>query len=44
MKNKDLVMIYKMTLVLDAMELASLDTTSPNLEVHIVHPNLLHRL
>ena len=44
MKNKDIVMIYEMTHVLDAMELASRDTTSPNLEVHIVQTNLLHLL
>ena len=44
MKNKEVTMIYKMKLVLDAMELASRDTTLPNLEIHIVQTNLLHRL
>ena len=44
MKNKDVIMIYEMTHVLDAMELVSRDTTPPNLEVYIVQTNLLHRL
>ena len=44
MDNKEVIMIYEMTHVLDAMELVSRDTTPPNLEVHIVQTNLLHRL
>ena len=35
-RNKEVVMIYDKTAIVDVMDLASLDTTPPKLEIHII--------
>ena len=37
MKNEEVIMIYVKATIFGTMEVASLDTTPPKLEIHIIH-------